>query len=465
MNKRIFSKFTLFKDKALLVFFVLFLSTLVFNPFINSLVSFKDASPAEKIGLLFANDFNTCVYVRSYHMLNGNLMNQLGWVNSACGHIFPLIVSPLVFFLQSKQFVAVYLSFLIPLILLYGVFFKIILEKISSSTRKITVLFIFSFFLSIPGTLGYYMGNVDIFLSLIIGFILLFQFNNEKLVKRHGKKFSVFLGILLGAIANAKVFLFPFTIVTILLSRNKLITFFSSLLTFLIITYIPRLFGSPTGIFTFLERIILWNERVTVNFSPSYNHSPVALASYFTNCLSTQNCEKFPNSFVAQIIIAIVLLGAFFSINLFKKKNLIELKRMLTRPRPVILKLFGTKADKYVLIFLFTLFTALINLVPRIAFNYRLYYSFPLILILLTETNELPKVRFYCYLSMTFLIIGGLWIVNLSPLMQGAIDARLMNIFVYLHFIFLIKSSYQLLTIKSKILFSNFHAKNPPASK
>ncbi len=315
----------------------------------------------------------------------------------------------------------------------------------SSKTKKIALLFILAFFFSIPGILGLYMGNVDIFLSLALGFIVLLKFNEKKLLDKYGKFYSVFMGILLGAITNAKVFIFPFSVVFILFSKNIILKLFSFLGSFIIITYLPNIFGSPTGILTFLNRVYLWNERVTVNFSPEYNHSPAALASYFTDCLKTQNCDAYPNNLLTLIIIILTFVIAFLSKNFFKKKNLVKFLSLLKKPVFSFQYLLKLKTNKYFLIFLLTFITAFINLVPEIAFSYRLYYSFPIILILLAETQNQPKARFYCYLSMMFLILDGLWIVDLSPQVKGIVDPRLMNFFVIFHFIFLIKSSYKLL--------------------
>ncbi|MBI3985225.1 MAG: hypothetical protein HY344_04825 [Candidatus Levybacteria bacterium] len=371
-------------------------------------------------------------------------MNQLGWVNSACGHLFPLIISPFLL-LKLGNNITIYSILLLPLFLSYLFFFKILFKKQSSEIKKIALLFILTFFFSIPGILGFYMGNVDIFLSLALGFIILLKFNEKKLLDKYGKLYSIFMGILLGAITNAKIFLFPFSVVFILFSKNIIFKFFSFLGSFIIITYLPNIFGSPTGILTFLNRVYLWNERVTVNFSPAYNHSPAALASYFTDCLKTQNCEAYPNNLLTLIIVLLTFVIAFFSRNFFKKKNLVKLISLLKSPILYKRYLLKLKTNKYSLIFLLTFITAFINLVPEIAFNYRLYYSLPIVLILLTETQNQTKAKFYCYLSMIFLVLGGLWIVNLSPSIKGIIDARLMNIFIIFHFIFLIKSSYLLL--------------------
>lgn len=440
----------LIKDKTFIILLILFLLTLISNPIVSSILPPYFSSLPKKLDLIFANDFNTCVYVRSKLMLNGELMNQLGWINSACGHIFPLIIAPLVL-LRLGNSPIIYSILLIPLFLLYLFFFRILFKKMSSKTKKLASLFILAFFFSIPGVLGLYMGNVDIFLSLALGFIVLLKFNEKKLLDKYGRFYSIFVGTLLGAITNAKIFIFPFSIVFILLSKNIILKLFSFLGSFIIITYLPNIFGSPTGILTFLNRVYLWNERVTVNFGPAYNHSTAALVSYFTDCLKTQNCETYPNNLLTLIVVLLVFIVAFFSRNFFNNENFIKLLDQLSNPFFLIKYFLRIKSNKYFLVFLLTLITALINLVPDIAFNYRLYYSFPIVLLLLTETQDLPKARFYCFLSMIFLILGGLWIVDLSFSGKGIIDPRLMNIFILFHFIFLIKSSYLLLK-------SNFHS-------
>ncbi len=101
----------LIKNKTFIIFFILFLLILISNPIVSSIFPPQFASVPKKLGLVFANDFNTCVYVRSKFMVSGELMNQLGWVNSACGHIFPLIIAPFILLrLENNPYIYIYYS-------------------------------------------------------------------------------------------------------------------------------------------------------------------------------------------------------------------------------------------------------------------------------------------------------------------------------------------------------------------
>jgi len=415
-------------------------------------------SPAKTLNLPLGVDFRTCVFSRTDQMLKGEFMDyplKLYGISSACGQAFPILISPLMLFFNIYDYSILYFSFLILNFMGYILLLILITKNKSGETRNNLLIFYTSFLIGVPGVMGLTTGNVDTTLSILLGLILLLIFISPS--RKFTKSFlfswrPVFISIISGFAVNAKIFLLPFALITIFFSPKKITSLFFFLMTFLFLVYFPNLFGSPSSIESFVATVFQWNKKMSLNSLLQNNHSLSATLTLFSdNCVQNQNCNIELSSF-PWLIFIFMLLSLIIPSSLYKK--------VLVRPRKTYLFLFDevkkinlsgllfwiniNKENKSLILLTIAMADAFINLIPKIAYNYRLYYSLPIIFILYSFTESNGKARFSCYLSMLFLIIHGVWFVTKVETQGfGLFDARVMNIFVILHFYFLIKSAFE----------------------
>lgn len=392
--------------------------------FYNNLNQASPNKPTEtRIRDYPSTDFNTSVYIRTGQMLKGEEMNVsalLPTVDSASGQLFPLLFSPFLLSLKPDIYVS-YLFFIATTIAIFIIFYILLMRKSEKTISNGGLIFLIAFFLSEPGRLGKFQGNTDILLAPILGILLMLILNSIK-----EKKVSVFriilAGILAGAIMNAKIFLLPFAILTIIFSKRIILTGIVTLATFAALIYAPNFWGSQSSLLLFLTKIIHWDNSVSISNSIWANHSIYAVASYFANCADSNTCD---NKISYKLITLSLFLFTFiipFLLNPSLRKS-------------------SLKKNKEFAILLFVLAVAFINLAFKVAYDYRLYFSIPVTLILFKETIKLKSASTYCYLSMFFLLFGGIWAISLTPNDPWTIDPRLLKIFFIFHFFFLILSS------------------------
>lgn len=446
------------KDKLFIFIVLLFLT--VFTRFFiaysdpNSIIAPEKIFQVVPLGV----DFYTAVFTPAMKIMNGKFFYD---VIAIYGPAFSLFILPFHFIATSLNLCepisyqsCSHLLYEWLLIATVGgyIFFIFLITRYRKKESYILLLFLVSFLLGIPGSLGLERGNIDISLSLISGLLLFLLLASRKypiLIK------IIFTGIISGFIVNSKLFLVPFAVIAILTSRNILFSFLISICTFLILTYLPNIFGAPSNLTNIFQSAFVFSkESPVVPFVGAglpYNHSFSAIGTLATDCVFKQTCDTFKEDTVRISLVSFILFFATFILPFittsFIAKKIYKLKFTfwsLTIKAPLFI--YNAREDKRFILFLFILADALVNLIPRLSFDYRLYFSLPILFLLWKESRVNDKARFYCYLSMIFLIIKGLWIFTIiNPKGMNLLEPRGMSLFVVLHFYFLIKAGIELL--------------------
>jgi hypothetical protein len=179
---------------------------------------------------------------------------------------------------------------------------------------------------------------------------------------------------------------------------------------------------------------VKFNQDYTVGVRTWGNHSLAAISTLFLNCEDLRACSSSSLLFITEILLGFITIILPFT----SRKTIIKLfgfgKLFLAKSLEEVDK-------KKLIILLFVFANAVVNLIPAISYEYRLFYSLPIVLILLKETGGNRKARFYCLLSMMLLLLNGLWITKFYDNDAGIFPAQLMNLFVLGHFYFMLKSS------------------------
>lgn len=451
----------MFLRNSVLIFILLLTTVLFTRSFIPyfRLDTLQIVSNDRRMKLLSSNDLNTCVYQRARRMVSGKIMNDPKlWLNSACGQFFPLIISPFIISGYLNQII-LYRYFIGFVFLGYSIFLMLLLRGSPERYRNIGFLFFLAFLFSIPGILGIYMGNVDVLLSSFFGLTLYFLVKERK--KYQQRVFNgILLGLILGLMVNAKVFLLPFALIAIFFSGTILVSSISFIVAFTLFVYIPNLFGSQSNLLIYLNAVLDWNNRVTLAIGPFFNHSVAATLTIFNSCPFNYSCSDDNFLMLSKIFVFLffaILLTPFrliyknlrsFRIANYQTKRLIKRMKLLYKLSKKTMTDYSKNAialKTALILFFFSAIHVYINMAPKIAFDYRLYFSVPILLIIMVKTIDVDKALKYCLLSMIFLIIGGLWIVGFTGTDIRIVDSRIMNLFIYIHFFFLMKSTIVLL--------------------
>jgi len=331
-------------------------------------------------------------------------------------------------------------------------------REAKKETVNIAFVYFTTFLLSFPGSFGLERGNIDIILSLLIGFLLYLSLHVNNVSQ--GKLFFkwlliIIIGLIAGFTSNVKIFLLLFASIAIFVSPVRLVSAFVFLVTFLGLTYLPRVFGTQAGLPELLRWSMLYIQKAPVtpfHTTIQYNHSLAATASLFTSCIWKQTCSNAADiiiiSTVSKFLFVVTFVFPVFTLSKARRKivyvSMLTFKKMRNGIPIVdrILKQIDSGFhNRSWIVFLFIIGDALINLVPTYSFTFRLYYSLPILLILFKETEDNSQARKYCVFSMVFLAIKGLWIfLVVNPYGADLFEPRGMNFFVILHFYYAIKA-------------------------
>lgn len=397
--------------------------------FYNNLYPAINNSKLEWYSYHPSDDFNTSIYIRTNQMLEGKEMKIEGY-DSASGQLMPILFAPFLSNMKLELNIS-YLYFLTTVIFLFITFFILLNQKSDKTVLNTSLIFLIAFIISEPGLLGIRQGNTDIFLAPIIGILLLIQINLFK--KKNGNIGRIIIsGTLAGAMMNAKIFLLPIAIVVIIFSKRILLSIAVTFTIFISLVYFPNFFNSPSSLSLFINKIINWNVSVPLTHSLWANHSPFAIATYFSGCMNLGTCNSdLTNNVIAITIIAFTFIMPFLLSITFRnilKKNLINY-------------FLSNWRSKEIFLILIVLSVAVANMFIKIAYDYRLYFSFIITLIIFKESAKSKKALTYCYFSMFSLLLGGTWFMQVFPNQFWTIDSRLMGIFIIFHFFFLIRAS------------------------
>ncbi len=368
-----------------------------------------------------------------------NLLNGRNFVEGAANYGTGIVVTfaPLLSVLKNHGVcsfddvlnchITLYKWYLFLFFLLFLIFIWICFLKVKSKNRLLLLLFVSIFSLQLPFAFGVERGNLDLFLFVLIGF--LFYFSLKIPVKNRILR-SLFIGFLVGYISNVKFFLLPFAIIEILFSGSVLVSLLSFLFSFIAFSYLPVLYGVSTDIFSIWNGILLFNNGSNGNFSqPFYlvsNHSIKAISTLFTGCVNKGTCLiRFGLvSFISKFWLLFVFVLPFIHL---RKKNIFKMFSYL------VLK----KRELYILLYILS--CAVINLIPNSVYAYRLLYSIPIMLVLLTEVDKDSKEKVLFLKSVLCFMVAGLWFCYYLSNGFSLFDVRVKNIFILLHFYYLIK--------------------------
>ena len=242
------------------------------------------------------------------------------------------------------------------------------------------------------------------------------------------------------------MFLFPFALIAIIASPSPAISVAMSVATFLGLTaYLPQvLYGVTTTINDlYLANVMGLKESIRLFFIPerlALNHSFEATASLFADCADAGTCTDAPVSRFTTLLTSRIPLVFTFGLPMIPL--FIKFIRVLqVHSYKTFRLLVQFRNDRRVILLLFIIADAGINLIPQVSFVYRLYYSLPILLVAYREVQKNSKAQLFCVLSMICLIIKGFWInYTIQPQQTIFFDPRVMNFFVILHFYFLIKA-------------------------
>lgn len=425
--------FTFIHNHVLTILLTLLLIIVGTDKFYNNL--YLSTQPTEAITRGFpsrsfpSNDFYTSIYFRAEQMIHGKVMDisviAPGEVD-ASGPLLPLLFSPFLAFLNPDRFIA-YFSYLAVVIIAFILFFIILMKKTDKTTFFAGLIFLIAFLLSEPGYLGIFQGNIDILLSPLAGIFIIFTlyFMEKKSISIYQ---SILLGIVAGSLINIKITIFPLILSTILFSRRLVIISMTSIITFLSLLYIPNFYGSGSTLMSHFSKILAWRGVHPLDQQFWANHSLYVIASFFSGCFESNTCEtQSTNTLIAFFLFLFTFITPFL---LIKPINRIIITKGLFSS---ILKIIWNK--EFALI-LFTLSVAISNLPFKIVYDYRLYFSVVVTLIVLKETANIKSALIYCYLSMFSLLLGGIWALRLASNEFGTIDPRLLKIFFFIPLLF-----------------------------
>lgn len=385
----------------------------------------------------FTNDLYSSVYFRTEQMIKGQIMDisflYPGFI-SATGQTFSVFLAPFLLLFSPDRYTT-YFYYMIVVIISFLTFFVSLMKKADRKTRIIGILFSIAFFISGAGFRGIFLGNTDILLASLTGILILIVLNiiNKKSVSII---WIFVLGILAGSLVNAKIFLLPFALLAVIFSKRIILTGLITVTTFLALIYTPNLFGSLSSLSLYINTIMTWNNLEIFQNHYWANHSIYMVATLFTRCLDyniffnvgPSPCDNsLTNSLISSFIFFVVFAIPFLLVK--PLKNLSNISYLLRRLK-----------SRESALAAFVLSDAFINLSFKIVYDYRLFFSPIVTLILFKETQRFNKALKYCYLSIFSLLIGGIWILQLDLSQAWRIDARLLKFFILFHYFFLILS-------------------------
>ena len=327
---------------------------------------------------------------------------------------------------------------------LVGYFLFIIL--ISGAHRQLrNALFItyLAFLFGVTGTFGMERGNPDILWSSVVGIMCFAVLRSKRATSNaKGGMWSIFVGILAGTGANAKIFLLPVAAVAISMVPHRRLAVIIGVLTFIVFAYLPRTYGAKVAVVDIFRVSQAWIIDAAKDFDRpeqiGSNHSALALATWSTSCVSTRTCLTDPTNKLSISIVAAILLLFVFVLPFLANEGRAWIVRMRRSLRLSIWEILHTR---YFFLYL-ALAVAVINLIPQSTFEYRLYYSLPVLLLLWVETEKNHRrSRMFLTLSVAALLMKGFWTgLTIVPEGKTLLDVRVWNSLVLLHFYFLIKA-------------------------
>lgn len=286
-------------------------------------------------------------------------------------------------------------------------------------SRKSSLLFCVTFLLGIPMYRAIEAGNVDLFLSVLFGIVLMMVTSMQKTV-RHRLLKELFLGALLGLMLNVKAFLLPFVVISLISIPPTVALWASFGASFAVSALWPWVYGVHCGLFD----VFVFAQNTTAMFTrelyTQVNYGNNAVIPYVSNVLQAFHAGKLSLLFLAVsttaisiVIFLLIFVKPFFDEHIV---SAIIVKKRIKITYPFLLV-------SYVLSYIGIL------ILPAWSYDYRILYGIPLVGILLALAKN-PETRRLLYLSMVSLLIKSLWIPK----------DRIMTVFLYVHLYFLLRA-------------------------
>jgi len=403
-------------------------------------------SPEKTIALyILGADFQTGVIMPIMYMIRGNNFYNIA---ASYGPAISITLAPIIKSML-KQGICQYdnnigcLSVIYPwLVSIIGIvyIFLICVLKQTNRFREKTMILLGIIFLGISGAFALDRGNLDLLFSGIMSiYVALFL---------SGKKINVFmtscLGLILGYIISAKIFLVIFIVPFLLFVPNPLIFGIFLTGTWIVLSYVPALYGVVSGP-TVLFKTAFIASKATSNLflvpvMLSYNDSLQATASLVSVCRQIRSCNR--ENFLELISYYFVIVILFCSVFLLPLVDfVVDILRKIRKISVQVLVIMKNIRPSSWAIIILCIGTAIINTIPESTYVYRIVYSLPVIILLLAYTEVNRNSKAYLMLSIVCFSIKNMWTGQLvNPLVFSVFDPRILNVFLFLHYYFLIKS-------------------------
>lgn len=260
--------------------------------------------------------------------------------------------------------------------------------------QSLALIFFSAFLLGVPGGMGLESGNLDIFLSMLYGYMLFFH--QRSLQQKNKFFYPILLGCLSGCIFQTKLFLLPFAIIFYICSTKRIYFGISFLLTVSVITLLPGLYNVPINpLYTFQAAEYL---RTAVDFS-----SGIVYGNNSTRAMAGGIVFAVPGLFTHELfrIFSITVLGLL----IFLLVMVLPLFSFLPKVyRNILRKIKKSRLDYSFFLLLNAYTVSGVILWPEVSLSYRLYYVIPLVYLLFDKAHK-PILNQIIGIALTALII------------------------------------------------------------
>ncbi|HLD25153.1 MAG TPA: hypothetical protein VJB96_04525 [Patescibacteria group bacterium] len=389
--------------------------------------------------LVRATDYYTCVIRRTGKILESEPLVYRQALQSACGYTFPLLFAS-IFLMSPKSTPASVLPIYMTVIAMgYALFMYILAKHLNPKGRLLLILCSVGFLIGLPAVHGIWAANVDVALALMFGFYILHTLRVQKAKKRISTIHALLLGVAAGAMVNAKMFLLPLTLIPLLLLRIPATSFAGFLISFVGITYAPRLFGSESSLSDFIRVVLFWGNNISIKDLLNINFSIAALSTIGTDCLARQDCHLSMRPFMHRgLEIGTFVLG-LWPLKEYLRKQAMSFRNSRLGYAHLVTWVNTLRDNPHVFLLALVTCAAAITLLPGVVYGYRLYFSFVLLVLSYDFARHNRQLLYDWILSVVCLILSGTWLVYAGNRVFWLFDARIVNVFVIGHFIFLMK--------------------------
>ncbi|OGG03749.1 hypothetical protein A2Z33_04650 [Candidatus Gottesmanbacteria bacterium RBG_16_52_11] len=296
---------------------------------------------------------------------------------------------------------------------------------------KIAILFFAVFLLGIPGARGIETGNLDILLSAIVGFALIGSLRSPG----RPRLTSLITGLVFGWLINIKLFIGALLPAVVFAVPQPAFAVAGILIGHVLVNTLPALFGiMPDYLFplsTSLYALAPMSEALFRGY-PHGNNTLLGTAAGMVGALGfsgTRTGNFFTRAFALLLGIAVFVPPAAYlyrgisrnagSIRGIRADFLRTAGRgagLLRRNRENTAILFSAAG------------VAAMNLIPAMAYDYRLYYALPVIYLMLNRFAPGSDGLRLTYLTVYLFLLRTVWILK----------GRTMNIFLYAFFVMIL---------------------------